>query len=200
MTRATAVTLLRHGKTQGTAGFCGSTNIALSEEGWKQLRSAVDTADCRWTRIVTSPLSRCADFARVLSEEMRLPLCVEERLQEMHFGDWEGQSATDLMETHAEELTKFWENPLLHTPPAAEALRDFQTRVIDAWREMIDRYRGENLLVITHGGVIRTILCHVQQHPIERLLELVVEHASLHRIQVSAQADGLHRYEALDQL
>jgi hypothetical protein len=62
----TYIDLLRHGEVEGGVRFRGSTDHPLTAEGWAQMWAAVGT-DIHWDRIVTSPLTRCADFARALS-------------------------------------------------------------------------------------------------------------------------------------
>jgi alpha-ribazole phosphatase len=98
------------------------------------------------------------------------------------FGDWDGRSAEDIWAEDAEALQRFWQDPIAGTPLGGEPLGNFQKRVMLAWSDIISEYRGERLLIITHGGVIRVILCELQELPLERLLEIEVPHASLHCI------------------
>lgn len=153
-----------------------------------------------WDGILTSPLTRCADFGRALSRRLGIPLRLDPRLAEMDFGAWEGRTAADLMEEDGDALRRFWSDPMTHTPPGGESLPAFRDRVLSFWRDLTDPVRspgeghpslpgnpigpsgrkfGERVLVISHGGVIRVILCEVLGHPLERLLELEVGHASL---------------------
>ena len=145
-----------------------------------------------WDRIIASPLNRCADFARALSQRLDLPLSLDPRLVELDFGAWEGRSAADLMVSDAEALGRFWADPVTHSPPGGEPLPAFQARVLAAWQDLTTQAltNGERLLVISHGGVIRVILCAVLDHPLGRLLELEVGHASLTRISLDRTAAG----------
>ncbi len=108
----------------------------------------------------------------------------DERIREIHFGDWEGRSPAELAEIDTELLARFWRNPVKFPPPNAECLVDFEKRVLSAWQDISVRYTNQNILLITHGGVIRMILCHILQHPIERLLEFEVCHAAMRRITI----------------
>ena len=60
--------------------------------------------------------------------------------------------------------------------------------MLAAWRELPARYPGQHVLLVTHGGVMRIILCHLQQRPLSELLNLAVPHAALHRIAVEHEA------------
>lgn len=185
------IDLLRHGETAAGRRFCGSTDTPLTTSGWEQMWSAVEAHAARWERIVTSPLTRCAAFAHALAQHLQLPYTLDTRLGEMHFGAWEGKTAAEIMATDAETLTRFWDNPARHTPPGAEALLDFRTRVLQAWHDILS-HPGGNSLLITHGGVMRVLLCHVLQQPIEKLLDFEVAHAALWRIRVEYGHGHIH--------
>lgn len=184
----THIDLLRHGETEYHQRYCGSTDHPLSPQGWAQMWREATQTGLSWKRIVASPLIRCAAFAQALGQLHSIPVTYDARLREIHFGAWENQSAADLMHTQAEALACFWRKPVHFPPPQGERLLDFQSRVLAAWDEIVTQFAGQSILLITHGGVIRVIRCHIQQHPLERLLELEVKHAEMHRISISPTA------------
>ncbi len=183
MDSSTHIYLLRHGETQGGSRYNGSTDVALSERGWSQMQATVETEDC-WDRVISSPLSRCAHFAQMLQKQNNIPLQLDERIREIHFGVWEGKTAAEVFETDGDALTRYWQDPVQHTPIEGEALKDFEMRVLSFWQEVIARYHGEKILLIAHGGVIRLLLCHILQRPLQRIFDFEVVHASLHHIRV----------------
>ena len=131
---------------------------------------------------------RCADFAQALGQRYCIPVSQDARLREIHFGEWEDQSAAELMQTQPDALLRFWQNPLNCPPPKAEHLSDFEARVLAAWDEIQQQFADKKILLITHSGVIRVIICHIQQHPVERLLEFKVNHAGMKHVCIE-QAD-----------
>lgn len=180
MPDAVALDLLRHGET-GHAGFRGRTDDPLTPTGLEQMRAAVRSAG-PWQAVVSSPLGRCAAFARELAEAARLPLELDPRLAEIDFGDWEGRDAAQLMESDAERLARFWDDPWQFTPPGGEPMAAFERRVCAAWAELSERHAGRPVLVVSHGGVIRLLLCLDRGLQRSELLNIAVPHASLHRI------------------
>lgn len=182
------IDLLRHGETERGGGFRGSLDDALTESGWRQMHASVANAR-PWQRIVSSPLQRCADFARVLADQLNLPLTLDEDLRELHFGDWEGRSAAELMATDADALGRFWADPFGFTPPAGEPLPQFQARVLRGVRNMLE-LPEKHLLVITHAGVMRLLIAYAQGR-VQQLLEVEVAHAQL--TSLLADADGCLR-------
>jgi alpha-ribazole phosphatase len=177
--------LLRHGETELGGGLRGSLDDALTDTGWAQMRAAVAESG-PWDRIVSSPLQRCARFAEELADKLGVPLQLEAGLQELHFGDWEGRSAAQLMETDADSLGLFWANPYTFTPPNAEPLTQFSARVLAAVERLRLAHVGERVLVVSHGGVMRLLLARARGLPREQLLQVEVGHGALLTLQVAA--------------
>ncbi len=186
--------LLRHGAVEGGNRFRGRTDDPLTAAGWDQMWAAVNN-DVRWDGVVSSPLRRCTEFARALAQQRLIPLTLDARLAEMHFGTWEGRSAAELMSADPETLARFWDDPAAHAPPGAEPLACFAERVLEAWHGIVRDHPDQQVLLVTHGGVIRVILCHVLRRPVERLLEFEVGHAALHRVRAVIDAGGNNRAE-----
>lgn len=178
--------LLRHGETELGGGLRGSLDDALTVLGWEQMREAVK-GQGPWDRIVSSPLQRCALFARELSEQLNLPLSLEKDLQELHFGEWEGQSAAALMETDAEALGQFWSDPYAFTPPDGEPVLAFSTRVLSAVSRLQQAFAGERVLLVCHAGVIKLLLAQARGLPREQLLQVSVLHGALFGLCVGAE-------------
>lgn len=188
------IDLLRHGATQYNDRYCGSTNHSLSILGWQQLWQAVkiqDTNPLPWQYIVTSPLHRCAAFAIELGQRNNIPVIENAQFQEIHFGDWENRSSSELMQTDADALAHFWSNPLVNTPPNAEPLLSFNYRILSAWQELLCQYSGKKILLITHGGVIRNILCHIQNQPLENLWVFKINHADRYSVRIAKTVEDI---------
>jgi alpha-ribazole phosphatase len=177
--------LLRHGETEFGGGLRGSLDDALTDVGWQQMRAAVVEAG-PWDRIVSSPLQRCARFADELSAQRALPVQLDADLQELHFGDWEGMGTAQLMETDAQGLGHFWEDPYAFTPPNGEPVQAFARRVLGAVGRLQQAHDGERILVICHGGVMRLLLAQARGLPREQLLQVVVGHGGLFSLHVDA--------------
>lgn len=181
--KPTSLTLLRHGETLGGARFNGSTDVALTQLGWNQMWAAV--AEEKWDQIITSPLGRCAEFATALSKLNSTPMLIDQRIQEMHFGLWEGKTSAELFATDADALTRFWSDPLRNSPPQGEPLPEFAARLLAAWQDIVTKFSGKKVLVVTHGGVIRTLLCHHEQRPFEQLLSYSIGHGHQQTLQIA---------------
>ena len=176
--------LLRHGLPVGGHRYRGQTDDPLSERGWVQMWSAVGD-ERPWRRVVTSPLSRCRDFAYALGERHGLPVYEDVRLKEVGFGVWEGHTALELDAADPGAVARFHADPVRNRPARAEPLEAFAARVAEAWRDWTEPARREPTLVVTHAGVVRAVMAEVLGIPLERLYRLQVANAGLTRIRLS---------------
>lgn len=184
------IDLLRHGEPEGGDRFRGVLDDPLSSSGWQQMRSAVDGAP-PWDRIIASPLRRCAEFAGELAQRHQLPMEIEPGLRELAFGDWEGRAYSEMRETDPAAFHNFFVDPLSHTPPGGEPLRECQQRVDGAWERLIEHHSGQHLLLVAHGAVIRIILSRLLQMPLDALFRIEVPYACLSRVRLHPEGNRL---------
>ncbi|MDH1099639.1 alpha-ribazole phosphatase family protein [Pseudomonas mosselii] len=173
--------LLRHGETELGGGLRGSLDDALTESGWEQMRQAVADSG-PWDLLVSSPLQRCAAFADELGVRLNLPVLREAGVRELHFGEWEGQSAAQIMQVDADALGQFWNDPYAFTPPGGEPVLAFAERVLAAVEGLRSVHAGKRVLLVTHGGVMRLLLARARGLPREQLLQVEVGHGALVRL------------------
>lgn len=157
----TRIDLLRHGKVAGPAALNGHTDVALSDEGMQQLWDAVKVLTPE--QVISSPRQRCRLFAQAYAEQKGIPCQIEENLQEVSFGDWDGVPF-DQLHQQAEvwqRVEAYWRNPVLNTPTNGEPLDRAYERLGQCWQAMFPMLTNKHSLVVCHGAVIRLILAHV---------------------------------------
>jgi alpha-ribazole phosphatase len=175
---STCIDLLRHGDT-AQRSYRGQLDDPLSPLGWTQLRGA--TADGRWDAVVSSTLQRCAAFAREFAQARGLPLRLDARLAEYHFGDWQGVPIEILAEQQAGALGRFWADPVAHPPPGGEPFEAFRARLAAALDGVAAQAQAR-VLVVTHGGAIRLLRCIAEGRDFGDMAGIEVPHASLHQL------------------
>ncbi len=181
--QVTTIDLLRHGECEGGHVYRGSLDLPLSETGWEQLRSKAGDFN-EWTRIVTSPLQRCARFATELAARCECPLSVMDAFSEVHFGDWEGRLIADVWREQGSHVRRFFADPVNAAPPNGEPLHEFEQRVVAGWNALLRDNRGEHVLLVAHGGTIRVLLAQVLAMPLTRIANLDVPYASASRVRI----------------
>lgn len=150
--------LLRHGKTEGIAALNGVTDVAVP--GSVQQQIAAQVVALPFARVISSPLRRCAELAQHIQQarpEIRLDF--DPQLQELNFGQFDGQSFSQLASAWP-LLEAFWQDPAQHTLPQAESLADAYQRVTQAWLQWLAQL-DRDTLIICHAGTIRLILAQV---------------------------------------
>ena len=116
--------------------------------------------------VVSSPLSRCRQLAECLHPAAEF----DERLAEMHFGDWEGRT-WDAIGRAA--LDAWAADPLGHRPPGGESAREMAARVVSFAAEFSSRikvFRGQpanrarpcEVAIVAHQGPLRVLAAHWQ--------------------------------------
>ena len=173
------IDLLRHGDT-GQRSYRGQLDDALSEQGWTQLRDAVKDRD--WDIVVSSSLQRCAAFARELARARSVPLRIDARLAEYHFGEWQGVPIERLAEEQGDALANFWADPVTYPPPGGETFDAFRGRLSAALDDVASEASNQRVLVVTHGGAIRLLRCLLEKRSYGDMAGIDVPHASLHRV------------------
>lgn len=152
--------LIRHGLTEANMNgqYIGSTDIELSNEGVNRLNSLKSNFSYpKADKIYSSPLIRCKDTAKILYPENEI--FIEKAFSECDFGEWEGKSATDLKNN--EDFIKWLNKSDDVTPKGGESLKEFTDRVLIAFEkfvELVVKNDYKNTVIVTHGGVIMTIL------------------------------------------
>ena len=175
------IDLLRHGESELSHTLRGSLDDALTAKGWQQMLSSIDqsqTLPQQWDVVFSSPLQRCSMFAEHCVKERDIPLILDKNLQEMHFGDWEGQSIQQLYEQFPETLADFWQKPTQTTLPNAETMHQFHLRVSTAMSNIQQQMQlngWQSALMVTHGGVIKLLKCMVLQQPLDDVLKMSAE-------------------------
>lgn len=184
----THIDLLRHGACQGGEIFRGSTDVALSELGWQQMRDKVASlGDMQWDHIVSSPLQRCLRFAEDLAAQRATTMTVQDNLREMHFGDWEGLAHSEARKRFTREWAEFWESPAEASPPNGEAMPDFCQRISSGIDAIVERHQGQSVLLVVHGAVIRVMMCHLLGMPMGAMTRINVPYAGMTRFSVYHQ-------------
>lgn len=181
----TLLTLIRHGQTDWNLArrIQGTTDIPLNETGRADARfAAALLADGTHHAIYASPLVRAHETAQIIAGELGLgdPGLAPD-MRERSFGEGEGTLVADYLERYGD-----WNG----TPAGSETLAAVCERALDALDAIARDARrrsapvAESVIVVTHGGVIRSLLNHVSSGTLPREGELL-RNGSAHRFEAS---------------
>lgn len=200
------ILLVRHAHVEMAGRFCGSSDPPLSGQGREQSAKLVqELSKYRLTHIFSSDRLRAQETAKYIGARACLRIELLPSLCEMHFGTWEGlnwDEVTGLDQPFAARwMTEY---PLL-AAPGGEAFIHFRERVRNALTEVAARTGGGCAAVVTHGGVIRTLMLDFMRLPERQLAAIPCDYACYFELQMKSgewivrTASGLHEVQTNSQ-
>ena len=152
---ATAVYLLRHGRTASNASgtWQGQADVPLDDVGRHEATLAGQALrDLAPARVITSDLVRAAETARALGAVVGLEPELDPRLREVAAGQWEGLTRSEIEEHWPDELAA-WRSGEDVAIGGGERISEAGARFAGALREHAARTDGV-LVLVGHGGAI----------------------------------------------
>ena len=147
------LTLIRHAPTvwNDQRRIQGRSDIPISDSGRLSAGSWILADEIREAQWFSSPLLRTRQTASILGIDAK----IEQRLIEMNWGSWEGESLDNLRNMHGEMMKQNESRGLDFCPPDGESPRMVQNRIMP-WLEMVG---GQHYAAaaVTHRGVIRAV-------------------------------------------
>ncbi|RME65257.1 MAG: alpha-ribazole phosphatase [Nitrospirae bacterium] len=160
----TTLYIIRHGKTEGSQDrrYKGHIDVPLSEEGLRQVQDLADAlfrSGVSPSRIYSSDLKRAVQTAEAIDNALSCGITIEPRLRERSFGVWEGMTFEEISKAWPEAFENWKADPLRFHPPEGESTLEVRDRVMEATEEILQKHRGEEVLIVAHGGVNRVLIC-----------------------------------------
>ena len=103
---------------------------------------------------------------------------IENRLGEQDFGDWTGKTYEEIRFLFGDDYDKFWITPAKEKPPNGESFIEVIDRVKECILECTQKFKGRDVICISHGGVIRAALTTALKIEAERALSISVDNLS----------------------
>lgn len=160
----TKLILVRHGETEWNAEkkFQGHTDTQLSPEGLRQAAHLADSlAEEKIAAVYSSDLNRAFVTAEAVAKRHGLTVKGLSSLREIKFGDWEGLTYTAIHEKWPSQLSGLFTTPGEIVIPGGESFYELKKRATDTIDELVAKHEGETVVVVAHGGTIRTIFCGI---------------------------------------
>jgi broad specificity phosphatase PhoE len=185
---ATTLLLVRHAETEDNVSMrlSGWTDTDLSPRGEDQIELLADHFNREHGHIVelySSPLIRARRTAEAIGALTGHSPVLLDDLREMYFGELDGRPFEELREAYA-HLLDADENSELEdfVWPSGESRSGFTTRVLRVTNHIARRHPGRAVGVVTHGGVIATLLTILNGESAANWRKWVVPNASLTEI------------------
>lgn len=156
--------LIRHGETTWNAQgkLQGWVDIPLTPAGRAQADALARMLACeRIDALVTSDLRQAQETAGRIAEPLGLAVRTDPRWRELNFGAWEGKTYAELEQHDAQTFAAWQSDPVTVAPPGGETVARLAGRVDQAVADLRRCHPAGTVVVVTHGGPIRVLLCQV---------------------------------------
>lgn len=176
--------IMRHGKTDWNVKhkLQGRTDIPLNEEGRRMAENAgKEYRDIHFDICYCSPLIRARETAEIVLKGRNVPIVLDERLQEMSFGEYEGME--NVFQIPDCPIQVLFQNPERYIAAAGggESLEELYARTGAFLKEIVEPAleQGKDILIVGHGAMNSSIVCQVNHVPIEKFWSAGIDNCKL---------------------
>jgi ribonuclease H / adenosylcobalamin/alpha-ribazole phosphatase len=152
--------LLRHGQTElsGERRYSGRGDVPLTNTGLQQAKAAAARLSAMdFAAVISSPLGRAQQTAAEVASASDLAVETNEGLVETDFGDWERLTFKEAAERDPDLHGRWLGDPSV-AAPNGESFNKVHARVGKARDELIDRYAGQTVVLVSHVTPIKSLL------------------------------------------
>ncbi len=153
--------LIRHAQTIGNVEkrIQGQNDTPLTAKGVNQAkRWGRQLKLFNWDRIIVSNADRALRTAALINATLNIPLGEDAQLSEQDWGEWTGKTLAQIKkevpQIWGEQENAGWE----FCPPGGENRNSVWERSHKALKEAVGKWPGRKILVITHEGVIKSLI------------------------------------------
>lgn len=183
----TRICLVRHGETDWNAErrLQGHIDVPLNATGAAQARAtAANLTEHEFSAVYTSDLRRARQTAAEAARALALEPRPEPRLRERHYGHFQGLTYAEAQTRYPEGYRRFHErDPSYAFGEDGESLEEFAARIRAALETLAARHPGEQILVVTHGGVLDIAHRLTSGKPLSSARDFTIPNAALNWIE-----------------
>jgi len=154
--------LARHGETDWNRQqrWQGHADVPLNDAGREQARAlAEELAGEPLAAIYSSDLLRAYETARAVAERKEMDVIVDRDLREIDVGAWSGLTHDEIRDRFPDDF-RAWSEGGIPVGRGGETNDDLHARVVAAAHRIAAAHAGEQVLVVSHGGALRTLALH----------------------------------------
>lgn len=178
--------LVRHGESEWNClkKVQGQKDVPLTEKGRKQAEKIADRLyNEDIDKIYSSDLKRAFDTAKIIGDNLKLDININNSFREIKFGIWEGISKEELITKYYTEHVLWMKEPHKLELKGAETLLDLQKRTMDGIDEISKTSHDKSVLVVSHSAAIKTIILGLLDMDISYYSKISLGNVSLNLIE-----------------
>lgn len=185
----TTIYLVRHGDVAGNSGeirtFAGMRDLELTARGRGQAQAVAERLRHEKVDVVyASTLQRAWRTADGIAAHHDLTTIQDAGFCEVNYGEWEGLSESDILESYADLWKQRVADPWSVSPPGGESYAMLWERLEPAWERVLSRHQGQTIVIVGHNGSLRVLLCQLLGAPPTNARRLHIDNCSVTKIHV----------------
>ena len=157
------IALVRHGETEEnhSGRIQGRSNHLLNDIGRGQCQELRDKIKEKHFDICyMSPLLRTVETAFIIIGDT-VPTVVDDRIIERDMGELEGHPREEY------NSFEYWDYELNKSEKGVESVQDLFKRSEDFLNYIMEKNKGQDILIVTHSAVYRALRYLIQKHPLK---------------------------------
>jgi broad specificity phosphatase PhoE len=177
--------LFRHGQTDWNAErrVQGQSESQLNDLGVQQAQELSGRInDLRFTHVYCSSSKRTRQTADHAFAHGEFAITYLDSLREICMGPWEGHLYDEISNRDPDSFRHFWHEPHLFDVAGAESFAELQLRAITAIEDIRAQHQGERIALVSHGALIKAVLCQISERPLSDLWAPPAMHNCAHSI------------------
>ena len=178
--------LIRHTETKWNKQkkYLGRTDISLSPKGQKQAGFISGYLRNKNISVIySSKLKRAIETATAIAKPHNLEVKQDAGLNEIDFGKWEGMTFNQIRKKYPDLARKYLSDPLNTKIPEGESLLKFRNRINKALEKILAQEKG-TIVIISHAGVNRIIICSLLKLPLSYLWQIKQDIGAINIIEI----------------
>ncbi len=188
----TRLHLIRHGESNWNAEgrIQGQAESVLTDLGRQQAQQlGAELQGLGIGKVFCSSSLRTRQTAAILFADRADTIAYLDDLREINLTPWEGRLYREIEVLHPELLHSFRNLPEQFKLAGAETFAELQARGLAAVTAITTACRGEEIAIVSHGALIRALLCHYEGRPLSALWAPPRMHNCAHSIVEFDRAD-----------
>ncbi|MGQ5523613.1 histidine phosphatase family protein [Chitinimonas sp. PSY-7] len=211
----TQLWLIRHGETAWNAErrFQGHTDIPLNANGAWQAKKLAERlihqhSQQAFVALYSSDLCRARRTAEPTGLAIKLPMRLDARLRERHYGVLSTLTPEEMAQEHPETYRRWQQRDPAYVLPQGESLIQFNQRVLGALGTIAREHAGKAVIIVAHGGVLDCAYRAAHGMALSEPRKYPLHNASINRMRFTANQFHIEQWgdiahldvEALDEL
>jgi probable phosphoglycerate mutase len=199
----TTITMIRHGETEWNVSMRlqGYQDSQLTQQGMQQVQQVAGALSKRsFNVLISSDQGRAVKTAEGINRHHNLNLILNKNMRERNFGIMEGLTREQIAQKFPEVHDGYMKRKSEYQVPDGESLFQLYSRVSRELKNMTELYKGNKILIVTHGGVLDCTMRMVFSIPLVAPRKFSIYNTAINTFSVKGNKWSLEEWGNIEHL